>query len=241
MRLLLLFTSQRELRVSSVSDQIGVAKATAHRLLSTLARRGFVTQDRVTKVYRLGEAVIELGLRSVSDYDLREIAMPHVRALVAVLHETVNLIVLDEDGCRFIGGVQGDQPVRTGVPTGSLLPAHACSGGKLLLSHLEPENLRSRFPRGLRRITDNTHRRMSDLKSELGLIRMRGYAINDEESAIGLRAIAVPIRDRRGGVIAALAMSAPAYRLEEPTVVATVHHLRETAAHIRNALPPTGM
>jgi DNA-binding IclR family transcriptional regulator len=236
MRLLLLYSSHRELRVSSVAAELGVAKSTAYRLLSTLARRGFVVQDRVTRVYRLGESVIELGLRSVTEYELREAAMPHMRALAASLHETVNLMVLEDEGCRFIGGVEGDQRVRVGVLTGHLLPAHACSGGKLLLSFLDPEDVRARYPRGLRQITSNTHRRLSDLRSDLEVIRAQGYALNDEESAEGLRALAVPVRDRIGRVVGALAVSAPARRLGRAQIRPTITALRESATQVRNAL-----
>jgi len=235
--LLLLFRTQSELRVSSVAAELGVAKATAHRLLSSLAHRGFVTQDRVSKVYRLGEAVIELGLKSVSEYDLREAAMPHMRTLVTELHETVNLMVLTDDGCRFIGGVEGDRPDHVGVLTGTVLPAHAASGGKLLLSFLDAEELRARYPRGLRRVTERTHSRMAQLRDELSVIRNQGYAVNDEESAAGVRAVAVPVRDRVGRPVAALAVSAYGETLARPGIPAAVRVLRDAATFIRNSLP----
>ena len=237
LQLLLLFRDESELRVSSVAAKLGVAKATAHRLLATLVHRGFVTQDRVSKVYRLGEAVIELGLKSVSEYDLRETAMPHMRALAAELHDTVNLMVLTDEGCRFIGGIEGDRPDRIGVLTGTLLPAHAASGGKLLLSFLDPEELRTRYPRGLRRVTERTHGRMAELRDELSVIRNQGYAVNDEESAPGVRAVAVPVRDRLGRPVAALAISAPADRLGRPAIPAAASALRDAATLIRNSLP----
>lgn len=226
-----------ELRVATVADELNVARSTAHRILATLAWRNFVVQDRVSRVYRAGTSLIELGLRSVSEYDLRRTAMPHLEKLSHDVGETVNLMVLTGGDARFIGGVESPHAVRTRVATGLVLPAYATSGGKVLLAMLPPEEMRALYPRGLRRVTGQTQRTLATLRDELAMVRANGYALNDEESAAGLRAVAVPIRDRVGRTIAALAMSMPSSRMSKGKLATVARTLHQTATLIRNDLP----
>ncbi|QEW04507.1 IclR family transcriptional regulator [Microbacterium lushaniae] len=232
LQLLLLLRMHPELRVTDVARELGVAPSTAHRHLSTLQYRGFVTQDRITRAYRTGPALIELGFSSTRAIDLRSVSEPHLRALSVALRETVNLMVLQDSSVRFIAGFEADQRTRTHVLTGTLLPAYATSGGKVLLAELSREELRALYPRALRRFTPHT-RTFTQLLDELALVSMRGYAVNDQESVTGLRAIAVPLRDRGGTTIAAVAMSAPSARLSDRGIREVVVRLRGCAAGIR--------
>ncbi|MGH3750003.1 MAG: IclR family transcriptional regulator, partial [Micromonosporaceae bacterium] len=143
LRVLLLLRQQPQVRVTDVSDQLGVARSTAHRLLSTLAHHGFVHQDRMTRAYRAGRVFIELGLAAVGDLDVRRKARQHLEALSEKLRETVNLLVLEGAGSRFIDGVEGDRPVRVSLRTGVLLPASSTSGGKVLLAELPVDEVRA--------------------------------------------------------------------------------------------------
>lgn len=236
LELLLLLREQPDLRVTVAAGQLGIAPSTAHRLLSTLEHRGFVTQDRMTRAYRVGPALIELAFSNTSAIDLREVSEPHLRAATQRMGETVNLLVRQEGSVRFVAGFEADQRIRTHVLTGTLLPAYATSGGKVLLAELPRETLRALYPRGLRRFTSHT-RTFTQLVDELALVLMRGYAVNHEESVEGLTAVAVPLRDRGGTTIAAVAMSAPSVRLAPARVREVVVELRECAAGIRAHLP----
>ena len=153
--ILLLLQRQPELRVTDTARELGVAASTAHRLITTLTARGFLTQDRVTKAYRAGPALIELGVRSTSSRPQSSGRAPHQGAGRAV-GETVNLLVLEGGSVRFIAGFEADQRVRTHVLTGTLLPAYAVSGGKILLAEMSREALRELYPRGLRQLTPRT-------------------------------------------------------------------------------------
>lgn len=232
LQILLLLQTQPELRVTLTARRLGIAASTAHRLLTALAARRFVTQDRVTKAYRAGPALIELGLRSTSSFDLRAAAEPHLKALTERLGETVNLLVLDGSAIRFIAGFESDQQVRTRVLTGTLLPAYAVSGGKVLLAELSRERLRELYPGGLRKLTPRT-KTFTQLVEELSLVMMRGYAVNNGESERGLSAVAVPLKDPVGHTIASVAMSAPSERITRGRVREIVILLRECAARIR--------
>lgn len=237
LRTLSMLEHTNELRVSTVAEELGVARSTAHRILSTLAWRNFVLQDRVTRAYRAGGALIELGLRQVSEIDLRRIALPHLEQLSHQLGETVNLMILVGGDAKFVGGAEGERAVRTRVATGLVLPAYATSGGKVLLAMQPVDELRSLYPRGLRKVTGQTQRSLATLRDELAIVRAQGYAFNDEESAAGLRAVAVPVRDRVGRTIAALAISMPTVRLGKNRASTIARTLHETATLIRNDLP----
>ncbi|WP_460947405.1 IclR family transcriptional regulator [Okibacterium endophyticum] len=235
LRILLLLQSQPELRVTVAARELGMAASTAHRLLTTLMSRGFVTQDRVTKAYRAGPALIELGVQSRSSFDLREVSEPHLKALIARIGETANLVILQGPSVRFIAGFESDQHVRTQVLTGTLLPAYATSGGKVLLANLSREELRELYPNGLKKLTPRT-KTFTQLVEELSLVMMRGYAVNQNESDPALRAVAVPLKDPVGRTIAAVAMSAPSARLPRTRVREMVIELRECAMGIREDL-----
>nr|WP_315267115.1 IclR family transcriptional regulator [Microbacterium lemovicicum] len=232
LQLLSLLQDAPDLRVTTAAKELGVSASTVHRILSTLEYRGFVTQDRITRAYRIGPALIELAFSSTRAVDLREVSEPHLAALTAKLGETVNLLVLQDGYVRFVAGFEADQRVRTHVLTGTLLPAYATSGGKVLLAELSRDALRALYPRGVRRLTPNT-RTFTQLLDELALVLMRGYAVNQEESVEGLSAIAVPLRDRAGSTIAAVAMSAPSVRLQPRRVREVTIALRECSMGIR--------
>lgn len=234
LQLLMLLRDRPTVRVTAVARELEIASSTAHRLLSTLAYRGFVAQDRISKEYRLGPSVYELGMESTSTVDLREVSEPHLRAAVVRLEETVSVLVRQDDSVRFIAGFESDQRVRTHVLTGTLLPAYATSGGKVMLADLSRDELRTLYPRGLHKLTPRT-KTFTGLVDELSIIMMRGYAVNDGESVPGLSAVAVPLRNRAGQTIAAVAMSAPRVRLTPARVREVVIELRHCAASIRDA------
>jgi DNA-binding IclR family transcriptional regulator len=229
LQLLLLLNETSEVRVRDVARELHVAQSTAHRILATLAWRGFVVQDRGRKTYRAGRVLAEIALESIKELDVRRKAHGHMERLSRLVHETVNLIVLEDNGCRFIDGVEGDQIVRVASRVGTLLPAYTTSGGKILLAQLPPGQLRSLYPDGLRKLTENTVPDLVKLEAELKMIRKRGYAVNVGETQVGLWAVAVAVRDRSGRPVAGLAIATPTSRMEPSDIAVRVQALRETA------------
>lgn len=236
MVVLLLIRERGEVRVTDVSDELGVARSTAHRLLLTLAHRGFVAQDRVTRAYRAGRVLVEIGLSAVGGLDVRRKARRHMERLAAELHETVNLMVLEGNGSRFIDGVEGDRPLRVSSRTGTLLPAHSTSGGKVLLAELPDDEVAALFAAGLTRVTDRTITDPDALNAELRSVRDLGYAVNHEESAPGLDAVSVCVRDHLGRALAALAVSLPHQRMTQGNLHMMLPPLRAAAEAISRDL-----
>ncbi|MFI6347152.1 IclR family transcriptional regulator [Streptomyces sp. NPDC050560] len=237
LRLLALLPGRHRLRVTDVSQELGVAPSTAHRLLSTLAYRGFVAVDHRTRTYRMGPALRAIAQAGQSEPDLPARAQPHVARLSRTLDETVNLVVLEGAFCRFVGGVPGERPLRTSVRMGAVLPSHTVSGGKVLLAELPHRQLIALFAgQDMLPMTDRTIVSLDALREELTTVRGQGYALNDGESEEGITAVAVPVRDADRVAVAALAVSAPSVRMNSQQVTAVLGPLRETAAAIGNAL-----
>ncbi|WP_228083629.1 IclR family transcriptional regulator [Streptomyces profundus] len=206
-----------ELRVYEAADLLGVARSTAHRLLSTLTFRGFATRAG-GHVYRPGPALADAGLRALGRLDLRQVAKPHLRALSEDTGETVHLVVLEGNGARFVDGVESAQPLRVGLRIGMVLPAHSTSAGKAILAALPPEQVRSLYPRGVQTLTGRTLASLEDIERHLATVARVGYATNHGESAEDVSAVGVVIRDHTRAPIAAIAVAAPSERLLRPRI-----------------------
>ncbi|MER7796417.1 IclR family transcriptional regulator [Microbacterium sp. NPDC096154] len=236
LQVLQMFQERSEVRVSDAAAELGVARSTAHRILATLAGRGFVTQDPGSKVYRTGRALMEMGLGSIGQFDIRRKAHRHMARLADELRETVNLVVLEGNACRIIDGVESDQMVRVSLRTGALVAAHASAGGKVLLAELDRAELGGLFDGSLRPLTHMTRTDIDELYADLVQVRRLGYALNYEESQVGLRAVAVPVRDHAGRVIAALAILVPAARFHDSRVADFASALLQASRDITHDL-----
>ncbi|MCZ2827562.1 IclR family transcriptional regulator [Modestobacter sp. VKM Ac-2986] len=213
--LLQLMGEHQVLRVAEAAELLGVARSTAHRLLTALRRRGFVLQDRPNGAYRAGPALYEIALAAVNRIDIRQVARPVLEELRAETQETVSLAVLEGATVRFLDCAESQRIVRVGNRTGVVRPAHAAAVGKAILAGLSEAELSRRYPDGElpSGTTAATIADLSVLREELAEIRDRGYALNWEESTDGVCAIAVALRDTVGQPLAALGVVAPVSRM----------------------------
>ncbi|MCZ4618622.1 IclR family transcriptional regulator [Rhodococcus qingshengii] len=232
LRLLSMFRSREMVRVSDASRELGVAGSTAHRMLATMAHEGFVQQERHSRAYRPGPALLDFAISTSGVPVLRRVANPVMVDLSARFHETVNLLIREGASVRFIESAECERPVRVSGMLGALLPAHATAGGKVLLAALNPEDVRSLYGGKLPKVTGATTTSIKRLLEELDDIRDRGYALNLDESLDGLHAVAVSIRDSGGSVVASLAVSVPSDRGGASQLRRHVRLLTEAAQRI---------
>src|SRR3954471_24986600 len=148
LQLLQLVGERQALRVAEAADLLGVARSTAHRLLTALRRRGFVTQDRPNGAYRPGPALYEIGLAAVSRIDIRRVARPVLEQLREETQETVSLALLEGTTVRFLDCAESPRSVRVGNRTGVVRQAHASAVGKAILAGLSDAELDRRYPGG---------------------------------------------------------------------------------------------
>lgn len=211
LQLLLLLGERRVIRVVDVAAELGVARSTAHRLLTTLLYRDFVVQD-AQKAYRLGPVMTRTEMARTSNTDLRVTLRPYLEELNRRVGETCHLVVLEGNGARFIDCVESSQILRTGSRLGMLMPAHTNSGGKALLAEMSPRALQALYPRGVPSSLGEAIAARRTLQRQLAETRRVGYATNFEESAQGVTAVGACVRARGALPVAAIAIACPSAR-----------------------------
>ncbi|MFB9385919.1 IclR family transcriptional regulator [Pseudonocardia petroleophila] len=221
-----------EAGVSEVAAEIDVHKSTAFRLLGALEGRGLVEQAEDRGKYRLGFGLIPLA-GAVSDrLDVTRQGRAVCSRLASEMGETINLAVLQEHWAVNVDQALGPSTVSTHNWIGRLTPLHCTSSGKILLAHLPAEHRTALLTAsGMERLTPRTAT-IDALESELAKVRASGYAVALEEYETGLNAVAAPVHDRSGNVIAALSVSGPAYRLDEDRLATLTAPLVRGAAEI---------
>jgi DNA-binding IclR family transcriptional regulator len=216
-RLLDLFTPERpEWRVGEVAAALEVPKTTASELMTTLAEQRLLRRTEGGR-YRLGWRLFELSQNLLDTTEFRTEAKGTIEELVRRYGETVHLAVLDNMQAVYIEKQQPTPAVKIlASRAGGRLHAHCCGVGKVLLSACEWELVEQALEhQGMPAFTPNTIVTPEALKEELRGIRSRGYAFDLEEALQGLCCVAAPVRDATGEVVAALSISAPAFRFEE--------------------------
>ena len=195
--------------VSEFSRELDLSRSTAHRYVTTLAQLGYLQQDPVSKRYRLGPKVLDLGFSALSAMDLLEIAAPHLRKLSDDTQRTVNLAILEGTDVVYVERYRSSRPgqheIDLNLHVGARLPGYCTAMGKAILAFLPEDRLAQLIrridfeQRGPNTITDR-----GAFREELVRIHETGLAVNDEELAYGLRSIAAPVLSHTGEPIAAV-------------------------------------
>jgi DNA-binding IclR family transcriptional regulator len=208
-----------ELGVSEISRALGLKKATAHRLLSSLRRRGIIAQDPNTRRYRLGLKLWELGALATLQVDWVHRVKPHLERLTQMTGETAHLAILSDGQILYVEKVESSRSLRMPSQVGRRNPVHCTGVGKAQIAWLPEEVLAGIIARrGLARYTANTLTSLPALRRELALIRERGYAVDSEEIEDGLVCIGAPIRDHTGLVVAGVSIAGPSSRLRPESI-----------------------
>jgi len=192
--------------LSEVAQHAGLTRAAARRFLLTLVREGYAETDG--KYFSLRPKVLDLGFAYLSSLPIWEVAQPIMRDVVNALHESCSLSVLDGRDIVYVARVPTERVMTIGLSIGSRLPAFGSSMGRVLLAGLPPAELAVFYDRvKLERRTERTVANMVALKDAIDAARRQGWALVDQELEMGLRSIAVPVRNRRSEVLAALNVS----------------------------------
>jgi IclR family transcriptional regulator, pca regulon regulatory protein len=200
------------LSISQVAERTGLTRAVARRYLLTLEELGCVVQNGSS--FRLTPRLLDLGFTYLTTLDVANVAQPVMEAVVAKLHESCSVAVLDSYDIVYVARVAARRIMSINLAVGSRLPAHATSMGKILLAHLSPEGLDAYFQDApLQRLTKRTICDEASLRAALKEVKSRGWAINDQDCEDGIRTLAAPLFDRSNKVVAAINISAHAARV----------------------------
>jgi DNA-binding IclR family transcriptional regulator len=236
--ILALMTS-RETRMTftDISVALDLPRSSLHGLLVTLVESGWVAYDAGSRTYRLGIRALEAGNAYLRTDDLPSRARPFMERIRDALDETVQLSVLDGRFNVYVAKFDGQQALVLASEVGRRLPAHATGVGKVLLASLDRATLDRLLSNvKLERYTKNTPTDKETLYRRLQTIRDVGYGTDEEEYTIGVRCVAVPIRDQRGQVIAAMSVSVPVIRFDEDISVRALALLMTGASELSAAL-----
>jgi IclR family transcriptional regulator, pca regulon regulatory protein len=231
---------RQQMTLSDIARETGLTRAAARRFLLTLTTLGYARNDG--RAFSLTPRVLELGYAYMSGLSLTEVAQPHVEDLVAEIHESSSVAVLDQNDIVYVVRVPTRRIMTVVISVGTRFPAYATSMGRVLLAGLAPEDLEKRLAEThFESFTRRTVTEPERLRAILDQVRVQGFAMTDQELEDGLRSAAAPIRDRSGAVVAALNAStqAPRVSMERlrrdivPRVVETAQRIEaDLAAHV---------
>ena len=225
-----------EVGVTELSHSLGLGKSTVHRLLTSLASRGYVRKNPETDRYCLGFKSFEVGSLIANRGAIREVAAPFLRSLMLATKETVHLGVLDEWEVVYIDKMEGDQPLQMYSRIGRRAPLHCTALGKALVAWETDDWLERFLRRRLRAYTESTIVESGDLRREFVKIRAARYAVDGEEFALGLKCVAAPLFDHSRRVVASIGIAGPAARLSSDRLPRLASLVRESAAGASRAL-----
>ena len=228
------------LSLSEVARATGLTRAATRRFLLTLVQLGYVRNDG--REFSLRPRVLELGYAYLSGLALPEIASPHLEELVARLHESSSISVLDGDHIVYVARVSTKRIMTVAISVGTRFPAYATSMGRVLLAAMSQEEFERYLARAsFEALTGRTVTEPGTLREIVREVGGQGYALVDQELEEGLRAIAAPIRGASGGVTAAINVSVHASRVSPAQMRAQILPvLLETARLIEADLKAQG-
>lgn len=233
----LLTENPRGLTFPEIREQLDLPKSSLHGLLKVATDRGHLSFDESNRTYRLGVRQLEAGQAFFAGSDLREQALPVMERVRDQINETVQLSVLDGRENVYVAKVSATQALQLVSEVGSRLPAHATGLGKVLLAHLDPDELERRFEGVVfEQFTERTVGSLGELRTVLETIRRNGYGIDDGEYTDGVYCIAVPIFGVGPAPLAAMSVSIPTIRVHEGTHDAVLALLLEESRRLSRGL-----
>lgn len=198
------------LSLAEMSKRLNTPKSTLFRIMVTLQDHSLVNQDRGRKVFSLGMKLVEWGHAALERVDLKQIAHPHLEQLANETRESFYLGVLDNLEVILIDRADTPEMWRIVARLGSRSPVHATATGQVLISEASPDVIDRVIERtGLKKFTERTLINRAQLMKRLEQVRKQGFSITDAEYKPDLCAVAVPVRDHRGVVVASLMTALP--------------------------------
>jgi len=202
--------------LTDLSQSVGLAPSTTHRLLTTLQQRRFADFDEEYGVWVVGVGAFNVGNAFLRSRKIVSLGRPVMRRLMEDVGETINLAVEDKGELVYVTQFESHAPMRAFFRPGRRAPMHSSAIGKAMLAEMSQDALRDFLhKKGMQRFTDRTIVEPAALRDQLQQIRQRGWGLDDEEHTIGMRCVAATIHNEHGEVIAGISISGPSVRVTE--------------------------
>ena len=228
-------------RLSDLSQGLGLSMSTLSDLLAALERTAMVERDPDSRAFRLGPAVVELGLTARRELGLTRAARPHLDGLRDATGETAILHVPSGDGAVIVDATESWHQLKVVAPVGHRLPALAGSVAKVLLAGATRERLESALgPGPLPAFTSRCETDPDAYRAELRRVRERGYAIDDEEYLPGVRAVSAPVIGEGGDAVAVITVVGASSRVSRSRLRSLAGEVAAAAARVSECLGASG-
>jgi DNA-binding IclR family transcriptional regulator len=224
----------RELSAAEVAERLSLHKSTIHRLLTVLDQHRLIRRNGETGRYSLGLRLFEFGTRAVRGLQLRDTAQPHLDQLARETGETAHICVFDRSEMVSIAYAEGPRSLRMPATVGRRTPAYCSAVGKAMLAFL-PKSVID-VVGSLRPFTEKTLVTREALLADLRQVRIRGYAVDNEEVEEGLRCVGAPVWNYTGEVVAAISVAGPAFRITKSRVPAVARAVLATTRGLSTEL-----
>jgi IclR family acetate operon transcriptional repressor len=202
--------ADRDLGVTELASQLGLAKSVVHRLMTALTDAEYLAHDAGSRRYALGPKAVRLGLVAVGQMRIRERALPYLRELAAETGETATLSLLVGDHRVYAEQVESAHPVRQSVPIGANAALYVGASGKAILAFLPAARralILGQASHSAVMRADGQPLDVAALATDIDEIRRRGFAISQSERALGAASAAAPVFDHHGDVVASVSVA----------------------------------
>ena len=223
--------------ITEISELLDIPISSTHRMLASLKKHGYTVQDHQTKKYKIGLKVLRLAVNMLNHMDVRVVARPHMEELSKKYGEIVFATILDLEtkSAICIDTVTPFSGYSFYVKIGSEMPMNAAVSAQVILAYMGEDKINEVISgREHRRFTQNSLLDSGLIKEKLSNIRRKGYGICDEELEMGVRAIAAPVLNLYGQVIASITMVG--IKLGEPIEDKKIQEIQEAAMNISQEL-----
>ncbi|MBP7278591.1 MAG: IclR family transcriptional regulator [Sedimentibacter sp.] len=223
---------KKELKLSEISERLGLNKSTVHGIISTLKYHGFISQDEETQKYKLGIRFVQFGDLVINSMNIRNAAVPVIDAVCEKIEETVHVAMLDGLDVVWIEKRECTKSIKTSTKIGARLPAYTTADGKIIICYQNKDKIKNYLPKRIPQYTNNTITNKSEFIKKLEEMKKNGYAIDNEEYVEGLKCVAAPIFDHDGKVRFSLSTTGPAFRMNEERIKELIVIIKEAANEI---------
>jgi DNA-binding IclR family transcriptional regulator len=229
--------SKRGFSISEMGRRLKIPKSSAHLILTTLERRGFLQKNTETGRYHFGLQLVSLSRSAIENLDLREEAKPLLRSLMEESGLTVHMAVLERDEAVIIEKVEAPGLVRLASWIGRRLDVNCTGVGKALIAFLPDDKLDFLLKtKDFARHNNRTIVSSNALRKELTLVRQLGYALDNEEDEPGLCCLGAPVFDHNGKAAAAISVAGTASQIRSERVAVLARQVMRTARGISTRL-----
>ncbi len=235
-------SSRRGQNISEISRKLNIPKSSAHVIILTLERLGYVEKRPDTLNYTLGLKAYGLGLGMMKNMSVSKVALPQMRVLVNDLHLPAHLAIPDGDQGVYIQKVEAPGMIKIDTYVGRRMDLHCTGVGKVILAYGPAELVERMLAKQVYiRYTRNTISSPRALQREVARVRKLGYAVDDEEEELAVRCVAVPVFHPTGSFAAALSVTGTTTQIPINALDELAARLKRTAAAIFSHVPVHGV